>query len=375
MAGSIVNMKTKHYNQKSFTYVPPTPPAELIDCSNFILDFTERKFLNVGLDPADKFNTIVQVITSSRYVNISSDFLRRIFSLMGNILSFILDLPQKYKRNIFLETEIISLSSMVYKGENMLVIESKTQAGCRVLLNRTDLMKLQYLEWCIFETVVRKSTIIRPVVLKQFDMFLNYIDDESTKVDSPPKTPEEMVTFIKNVRDESVISKIPKNDVNFISQLKMYASSQLAEHWAQRLSGKMSPELFTESEVRLISPPRYSSMSPMYDDFDPSQAQATDEDRGIEEFLAQVTRAPTKSLPIDDPESLPPAIIDNHSTGNDSDNFTQYPPWYNNRIKSPPTSLAVDENDGPTSFNHSPSILDFTGGMPMKKRNVKRKLF
>ncbi|XP_026819138.1 uncharacterized protein LOC113557786 [Rhopalosiphum maidis] len=366
MAGSIANMK-KHYNQKSFTYVPPTPPAELIDCSNFILDFTERKFLNVGLDPADKFNTIVQVITPLRYVNISSDFLRRIFSLMGNILSFILDLPQKYKRNLFLETEIISLSSMVYKRENMLVIESKTQAGCRVLLNRADLMKLQYLEWCIFETVVPKSTIIRPVVLKQFDMFLNYIDVESTKVDSPPKTPEEMVTFIKNVRDESVISKIPKYDVNFISQLKMYASSQLAEHWAQRLSGKMSPELFTESEVRLISPPRYSSMSPMYDDFNPSQA--ADEDRGIEEFLTQVTQ------PIDDLESLPPAIIDNHSTGNDSDNFTQYPLWYNNRIKSPPTSLAVDENDGPTSFNHSPSILDFTGGMPTKKRNVKRKLF
>lgn len=132
---------------------------------------------------------------------------------------------------------------MLCQGENMLVIESKTQDGCRVLLNRTDLMKLQYLEWCIFETVVRKSTIIRPVVIKQFDMFLNYIDIESAKVDSPPKTPEEMVTFIKNISDESVISKIPKNGVNFISQFKMHASSQLAERWAQRLSGKMSPEV------------------------------------------------------------------------------------------------------------------------------------
>jgi len=65
-----------------------------------------------------------------------------LLSLMGNILSFILDLPKKYKRNLFLETEIISLSSMVYQGENMLVIESKTQAGCRVLLNHIHLMKL-----------------------------------------------------------------------------------------------------------------------------------------------------------------------------------------------------------------------------------------
>lgn len=81
---------------------------------------------------------------------------------MGNIFSFILDQPQKYKRKLFLETEIVSLPSMVYQGKTMLVNESKTQAGCRVLLNRADLIKLQYLEWCIVETVVRKSTIIRP---------------------------------------------------------------------------------------------------------------------------------------------------------------------------------------------------------------------
>ncbi|XP_022161881.1 uncharacterized protein LOC111027773 [Myzus persicae] len=188
MAGSIGNM-AKVY-KKNFTYVPPALPADLIDSTSYTLDFAARKFLNVGFDPTDEFNTIVQVITPSRYVNMPPDFLRRIFSLMGNILSFILDLPQKYKRNLFLETEIISLSSMLYKGENMLVIESKTQDGCRVLLNRADLMKLQYLEWCIFETVVRKSTIIRPVVIKQFDIFLNFIDIESAKVDSPPKTPD-----------------------------------------------------------------------------------------------------------------------------------------------------------------------------------------
>ncbi|CAH1726140.1 unnamed protein product [Aphis gossypii] len=142
MAGSIRNMEEIYKKKKNFTYVPPTPPAELIDCSNFILDFTGRKFLNVGLDSEDKFNIIVQIITPSLYVNMPSDFLRRIFSLMGNILSFVLDVPQKYNRNLFLETEIISLSSMVYQGENMLVIESKTVNGCRVLLNRTDLIKL-----------------------------------------------------------------------------------------------------------------------------------------------------------------------------------------------------------------------------------------
>ncbi|KAL4104961.1 hypothetical protein QTP88_020236 [Uroleucon formosanum] len=227
IAGSIESMAAIY--PKKFKYVPPTPPTDLIDCSNFILEFTGRKFLNVGLDPTDELNTVVQIITPSRYINMPADFLRRIFSLMGNILSFILDQPQKYKRNLFLETEIISLSSMVYQGENMLVIESKIQAGCRVLLNRSDLLRLQYLAWSIHETIVRKSTIIRPLVLKQFEIMANYLDQEFTKVDSPPKTPEEMIVFIKNLSDDKIIESNPKEDMNFISQLKMFATTQLAE--------------------------------------------------------------------------------------------------------------------------------------------------
>ncbi|KAL4090193.1 hypothetical protein QTP88_025092 [Uroleucon formosanum] len=158
---------------------------------------------------------------------------------------------------------------------------------------------------------------------------INYLDQEFTKVDLPPKTPEEMIVFIKNLSDDKIIESNPKEDMNFISQLKMYASPQLAEQWAQRWSGENSPELFTESEVRLISPlppPQYSNMSPMHEDL----SQAADEDRGINDFLAQInttqaTWAPTKSLPIDNSTNLPPVIIDNHSTGHDSDNITQYP--------------------------------------------------
>jgi len=52
-----------------------------------------------------------------------------------------------------------------------------------------------------------------------------------------------MITFIKNLHDDSVVSNIPKNDINLISQLKMYASSQLAEHWEQRWNFQMSPEV------------------------------------------------------------------------------------------------------------------------------------
>ncbi|KAL4123057.1 hypothetical protein QTP88_015289 [Uroleucon formosanum] len=272
---------------------------------------------------------------------------------MGNILSFVLEQPEKYKRNLFLETEIISLSSMVYKGENMLVIESKAQAECRVLLNRADLIKLQYLEWSIAETVARKSTLIRSVALSQFQIIGDYIDREFTNVKSSPKNKDEMIIFIKNFRDDSVISNMPKNDVNFISQLKMFASYQLAEQWAQRWNGEMSPELFTESEMRLISPPRYSSMSPMHDE--DNEARAADEDRGIKELLTPATWAPTKSMPVS--SRLPTT---NTLPDYDSDNFAQDPyglvKAYGNIEPSPTSPPAVDENDGPTSFNHSPSI-------------------
>ncbi|KAL4084372.1 hypothetical protein QTP88_028195 [Uroleucon formosanum] len=124
-------------------------------------------------------------------------------------------------------------------------------------------------------------------------------------------------------------------------------------------------------------------MSPMHKDF----SQRADEECGIDEFFTQInptqaTWAPirkTKSLHIDDPISLPTTVIDKQHRRN-SDNFAQYPSWYTTpEYKIPsPASPAIDENDGPMSFNRSPSILDFTGGKPMKKinqRNAKRKLF
>ncbi|KAL4083533.1 hypothetical protein QTP88_028849 [Uroleucon formosanum] len=145
----------------------------------------------------------------------------------------------------------------------------------------------------------------------------------------------------------------------------------------------MSPELFSDSEMRLISPlspPQYSTMSPMYDEDDFSQSRAAEEDRGINDFLRQInpTQAPTKTLP----SSLPPTIIDTLSAYFDPDNFAQPPPW-DTAPESLPTSLAVDENDGPTSFNHSPSNLNFSGVMTTHgevlgelikaKENIKRK--
>jgi len=123
MAGPIENMANIY--KKTFKYTPPSPPTNLIDCSYLTIDFTARKFINIGIDPTDEFKTVIHIITYSWYVNISIDFLQSIFRLMGNIISFILDHPEKYKRNLFLETESISMSNMIYQSENTLVLESK----------------------------------------------------------------------------------------------------------------------------------------------------------------------------------------------------------------------------------------------------------
>ncbi|KAF0755249.1 52 kDa repressor of the inhibitor of the protein kinase-like [Aphis craccivora] len=127
------------------------------------------------------------------------------------------------------------------KGKICLSSNQK-QAGCRVLLNRTDLKKLQYLEWSIHETVARKSTIIRPVVLKLFEIIGNFIDREFSNVLSPPKTIEEMIIFIKNLKADHIIKNV---DLNFVSQLKMFAAPKLAEQRLRR-SREMSPELFVD---------------------------------------------------------------------------------------------------------------------------------
>lgn len=111
MAGSIADNAVIY--KKTFKYVPSTSPAELIDSTSYTLDFIARKFIHIGIDPTDTFQTVVHLITSARRIKLTTDFLKRIFSLMSNILSLILDMLVSYKRIIFLETELYKISSMV----------------------------------------------------------------------------------------------------------------------------------------------------------------------------------------------------------------------------------------------------------------------
>ncbi|KAL4083598.1 hypothetical protein QTP88_028914 [Uroleucon formosanum] len=150
---------------------------------------------------------------------------------MGHILSFILDAPQKYKRFVFLETEFHKISSMVYGRENVLVIETKTQDGCRVLLNQADIIRLHYLESCIFESITRQEVYTAPLIIKQSVEFVTYIYEKCDRLKSLPTHFQDMLIFIKNVQDD----RTEKSSPNEVCQIKMCAAVQPAESVLNRM--------------------------------------------------------------------------------------------------------------------------------------------
>lgn len=84
---------------KKYIYVEPTPPADLIDSSSFTVDFTDQKFVRVGLDPSRGFTVVMQIITPARHKVVYPDFyFKRAFQYNGDILTSVLDTPQKYNQ-------------------------------------------------------------------------------------------------------------------------------------------------------------------------------------------------------------------------------------------------------------------------------------
>ncbi|XP_022179899.1 uncharacterized protein LOC111040334 [Myzus persicae] len=380
MAGSIADNATLYNEKKAFAYVPPSPPADLIEATSYSLDFTTRKFILIGIDPTEQLQTVVLLLTSSRYVKISTDFLRRIFSLMGNILSFILDTPQKYKRTTFLETDAYKISSMVYNGSNVLVIESKTEDGCRVLLSRSDLIKLQEIEWCITASINEKEEKIKPTIIKQISDYCEYLMEKCLQSDSPPNNLREMEIFVRNVEVRQ--SKKTPN----LGQIKMFASKQLAELCMAHRKVQNS-EVVYDKNFRSLS-----SLSPSYSTVMGEMGRLTKECDACDEInplednsLVELQYEYSQISPNYSPgnniaksigerdgsiNSLPPHTSDEYELD------AQYPPWHHNPdLYLRQQALVVDENDGPTSFSiqsppASPSFFDKPSADISSKRNA-----
>ncbi|KAF0731653.1 Uncharacterized protein FWK35_00025845 [Aphis craccivora] len=165
---------------------------------------------------------------------------------MGNILSFILEKPQKYKRSLFLDTDSVTISSMVYQGENMLVMESKIQDGCCILLNRSDLLKLQDLEWTVFDIIDRKTKIVKPLIIQQINQIASYL---KRNIEVVTRTLEDMTNCVKSINNIFITSYVIGD--NFTSQLQLYAAEHIAQRWLDEL------EKYEEiaSDIPPMSPP------------------------------------------------------------------------------------------------------------------------
>ncbi|KAL4143182.1 hypothetical protein QTP88_005542 [Uroleucon formosanum] len=195
---------------------------------------------------------------------------------------------------------------MVYKGENNLIVQCKNKSECRVLLNRADLIELNKLEWCISKTIIQKS-VIKTILLNQIEGYRDYLEETSLKDTSPSNTEHEMEVFIKLGTPLANTT----TSLNLACQIQMYATMQLFKIWVDRRRARNIPELFAESETRLISPPRYSIMSPMHEDL--SQARVADEECGIDEFLSQINPTQGVWTPIQKTKSM----VDFHDDGNE----------------------------------------------------------
>jgi hypothetical protein len=214
------------FKEQEYKYVAPTPPSELLDSSTFVIDFTNRKFVHVGIDIQNNFDVMIHIITPSRFISIDAEFLKRIYDLMGNIFSFILDPPQKCVESIFIDDEVITMSKTIYRGENYLVLNSRVQEGCRVLLNRTDLFALQNLERVIFENVTRKTMFTKPYMEYQFNQIVYLLADRDG-LDVIANV-EDMKNYINSVPEQEIEVLTSQSMPSFVDQFKLFALEQLA---------------------------------------------------------------------------------------------------------------------------------------------------
>jgi hypothetical protein len=222
MAGSLEANATL-YKKQPYKYVPPVAPSHLTDCSNFTLDLNDRVFLHIGFDPTRNFEQMVHIITSSRYVSITINYLRDIYSILGNIISSLLDPPVKSKEIIFLENDYLKLSKVIYRSQNVIVIEPKKRFGCRLLLNKENILTLMELESYIFEEIQRKTILIEPSVLKQLNDIVTYLYKEHPCETSDDD--ENILMSIKKYRDQTFNAYY-----NYTHQLKLMAAKQVKEN-------------------------------------------------------------------------------------------------------------------------------------------------
>jgi len=90
---------------------------------------------------------------------------------------------------------------------------------------RTDLLQLQDLESAIFDIIIRKTNIIRPIVIHYNDLIATFL-----KINVPLKnsTLEIMRNHVKNIA-YILIHTIGESDYIFTNQIKLYTTDSIIQ--------------------------------------------------------------------------------------------------------------------------------------------------
>lgn len=199
-------------------------PSLLIDPTFFVINFVERKFLSIGLDPADNFNVTARIIAPSSYLFTTPETLQRMFTMTRDILSRLMDAQLKTKTSECIVDDTVLFSKISRRGEIKLVFRSTFNDG-KVSLSPEDLIALQHMERSAVDNILLKTKVIRPMVLRQLQRIAVYLKSNFSSSD----TIEDKISVIRDVLHELIMS--PDEEMCFASQLKLNADRQIAEKW------------------------------------------------------------------------------------------------------------------------------------------------
>ncbi|XP_050521862.1 uncharacterized protein LOC126894704 [Daktulosphaira vitifoliae] len=232
------NMVAESVRKQRYIYIAPTSPAEMIDSSSYTIAFSDRKFLQVGLNPKEDFNVTVCIITSSRYLSISAEYLNIIYGMMDVITSFLQSPPVKVRNIVLYQNVDFNITKVLYRDTMHLVLESRMVDGCRVLLNNENINRLMDLQCTIISAISRKIKT-RLLLRHQIDRIIQYADGKWSGPKIQQSNNDEMVNFIRSLNDEEICDTIPKGDSNYISELKNLAYNEIVERWVKSWSEDM----------------------------------------------------------------------------------------------------------------------------------------
>lgn len=234
-------IKKNELTYKKRKYSTLRPPHELIDCTVFTIDYSSRKYIQIGLDPKETFNVKIHILTSTSYVTVSIILFSRLISAMSTILTNLSiektaleNYEKKFQKNVMkklLTDESFIISKLVSRGQHLLVVQAKSDTYSKILLCREELLKIQELQHVVNAVYYHKSYVTRLIVLEQLEIFVKYLDSQWKEKNSFHS--DEMVCYIQKMSQETISSLISNDKPDYINQLISIAAKSVADAWVE----------------------------------------------------------------------------------------------------------------------------------------------